>query len=360
MRGHGGGGGHFRLAGLLLAVSGAGRASQAAGKASAERPQMVCDRRDRADEQRPGLAGQGHSHRGKADSGNEQKAKGHHVGSGRGIGKASGNGSRSRLKYSGLNRPLAIRSKSMNRAPTITFCLLSFLFLAGCSKQDSARKIFEQGRQKYVDQDWNGAVADFNRVLTLATNSAIYANRAWAESKLNRLDDAILDYRRAIELEPTNSILYGNCAILENEQSNFDAAMSDYSKAIDLNPNSSEAYNERGWSEFQQNNFDAAIADATHSIQLNSTNGKAYGTLGWACYGKGDTVSAIEHCRKAIDLSGPNSLEADYDQGLLNFINGDYAKAIDNWSKIIVQYPSLKREIQPWIENAQMKLQGRK
>ena len=46
-----------------------------------ERPQMVCDRRDRADEPRPGLAGQGRSDRGKADSGNEQKAKGQGTGS---------------------------------------------------------------------------------------------------------------------------------------------------------------------------------------------------------------------------------------------------------------------------------------
>ncbi len=76
MRKHVGGGSNFWLAELLLAVSGAGWASKAAGQTSAERSQMVCHHRDRADESGPELAGQGHSHRGKANSGNEPEAKG--------------------------------------------------------------------------------------------------------------------------------------------------------------------------------------------------------------------------------------------------------------------------------------------
>ena len=48
VRWHGRGGGDFRLAELLPAVFGAGRASQAAGQARAERPQVVCDRGNRA------------------------------------------------------------------------------------------------------------------------------------------------------------------------------------------------------------------------------------------------------------------------------------------------------------------------
>ena len=73
---------YFWLAGLLPAVPGPGRTSQAAGQTRAERPQMVCDRGNRADELRPRVAGQGGSDRGKADSGDEREAEEQGAGSG--------------------------------------------------------------------------------------------------------------------------------------------------------------------------------------------------------------------------------------------------------------------------------------
>lgn len=284
--------------------------------------------------------------------------------------------------------------KIMNNSLAATFSLFSILLFVGCSKQGPARDIFEQGRQKYDKQDWNGAVADFTLALTFETNFSIYANRALAESHLNRLDEAISDYHRAIKLEPTDSTLYINCAVLEGKQDNFDAGIADYSKAIEVNPNDdlayfdrgiakrikgdwdesiadfskaielnpkyAQSYNERGWTEFLQHNNDAAIADATQSIQLSPTNCYAYGTRGWARYGNGDVSGAVEDCKKAINLSMPNSLEAYSDQGMLDFINGDYEKAIAAWEKVVVQDASLKQEFQPWIENAQIKLQSKK
>ena len=282
----------------------------------------------------------------------------------------------------------------MRNALTLVSCLLGLLLFVGCSKHGTAREIFEQGRQKYDKQDWNGAMADFTLALQLETNFAIYADRAMAEAKLNMLDNAILDYHHAIELNSTNSTLYINCAVLEDKRNNLDAGIADYnkaievnpmddlaycdrgiarrkkgdwdasvadsSKAIELNPKYAQAYNERGWTEFLQNNYDAAIADATQSIQFSPTNCYAYGTRGWARFGKNDFVGAAEDCKKAIDLSNPNSSEAYSDQGMLDFISGNYEKAITDWEKVVVQDASLKREFQPWIEKAKMKLQSRK
>ena len=280
--------------------------------------------------------------------------------------------------------------------PKQSLCLtvLSLLCLVGCARHDSARDIFERGRQKYDNQDWNGALADFTLVIQLEPNYAAYANRALAERQLNKLDDAIIDCNHAIGFNSTNSLLYSERGFLEFKKSNLDAAIADYSRAIELNPtdatayfdrevakrkkgdwdgaiadankaiefnpNYALAYNDRGWAEFQKNDFNTAIADATHSIQLDSTNGYAYGTRGWARYGKGDVAGAVEDCKKAIELSRPNSSEVYCDQGLLNFINDDYEKAIASWEKAIVQDAALKQELQPWLDKAKAKLQEKK
>ncbi len=45
---------------------------------------------------------------------------------------------------------------------------------------------------------------------------------------------------------------------------------------------------------------------------------------------------------------------------MLDFIAGDYEKAIADWQKVIQKDASLKSELQPWIEKAQAKLQEKK
>ena len=139
---------------------------------------------------------------------------------------------------------------------------------------------------------------------------------------------------------------------MKRAKGDYDGAIADCTKAVELKPDYAGAYNNRGWSEFLKNDYDNAIRDATHAIQLGSKNRYAYGTRGWARYGKSDNAGALEDLKKAIELSGVNSL----DQGMIDFINSDYQKAVDSWQKAIQHDASLGRELQPWIEKAKGKL----
>jgi tetratricopeptide (TPR) repeat protein len=105
-------------------------------------------------------------------------------------------------------------------------------------------------------------------------------------------------------------------------------------------------------SEYLKGDFDGAISDATHAIQLDPKDGHAYGTRGWARYGKGDLAGALEDCKKAVELFSKDPVSSAYDQGMVDFINGENQKAIDSWQSAIQRAASLKRELQPWIEKA--------
>ena len=124
-----------------------------------------------------------------------------------------------------------------------------------------------------------------------------------------------------------------------------------------MNPTNPITYNMRGWVEFQKGDFDSAITDAAQAIQLDPQYGYAYGTRGWARYGKGDTSGAVEDCQTAMKFYPNNSMERLYDQGLLDFIAGNYEKAITNWQAAIQQDGGIKSELQPWIAKARAKLQ---
>jgi tetratricopeptide (TPR) repeat protein len=137
-------------------------------------------------------------------------------------------------------------------------------------------------------------------------------------------------------------------------------AMADINKAIELDPTNANAYNGRGWVEFIKKDFDSSISDANHAIQLDPQNGDAFGTRGWARYCKGDVPGAVEDCKAAVKFHQPNSTEYFFDQGMLDFIAGDYEKAIVGWQKAIHLNASLKSELQPWIDKAQAKLQEKK
>jgi hypothetical protein len=75
--------------------------------------------------------------------------------------------------------------------------------------------------------------------------------------------------------------------------------------------------------------------------------------------GKGDDAGAIMDCKQAVELNGTNVFFVAYDQGLIDFINGDYKGAIVFWQKVIEHDSTLKLELQPWIEKAQAKLQNK-
>lgn len=225
--------------------------------------------------------------------------------------------------------------------PKQSLCVIALgvIFLVGCGQQQTAQNFFDEGEKELDKKDWNGAIADFTHVIQLDPRDAgAYVNRGKAERMLMR---------------------YDNRGDIEIKKGDWNEAIADFSKNIELNPTNAIAYNNRGWAEFQKNNFDFAIADATHAIQLNLTNGYAYGTRGWAEYGKGDVVKSLEDCKKAAELFAPDSKQATYEQGLIDFINGDYEKAVAAWKKVIQQDGTLKRELQPWIEKAQAKLQSK-
>ncbi|MGA3265368.1 MAG: hypothetical protein ABSE16_00940 [Verrucomicrobiota bacterium] len=99
-----------------------------------------------------------------------------------------------------------------------------------------------------------------------------------------------------------------------------------------------------------------AMADLDKAIELNPTNAVAFVSRGVVKNRKGDIQGARADCQKAIELYGTNSMLIAYDQGMIDFISGDFEKAIASWQKVIQNNASLKIELEPWIEKAQAKL----
>ena len=82
-------------------------------------------------------------------------------------------------------------------------------------------------------------------------------------------DRAIVDYTKAIELDPTYAPAYNNRGLLYRDKGEYDRAIADLTNAIEINPQRANAYSNRGIAYHGKGEYDRAIADFTRAIEIN-------------------------------------------------------------------------------------------
>jgi tetratricopeptide (TPR) repeat protein len=111
--------------------------------------------------------------------------------------------------------------------------------------------------------------------------------------------EAMVEYNRAIELDPKNTDAYYNRALLYRKQGNSKAALEDFDKIISINPNYSEPYYGRGQIYDEQGKKSKAIADYTKAIENNSNYKLAYYKRCMAYQSQGEYRKALDDAQKA-------------------------------------------------------------
>lgn len=127
---------------------------------------------------------------------------------------------------------------------------------------------------------------------------------------------------------------YLNLGFTHFAEGRLDKAISNFTKAIEIDPRSEIAYTERGHVYVEECQYDEAIEDYTNAIQINTRIAEAY-------YNRGNTYRmidqndlAISDLNKAIEID-PMSAEAYFYRGLFHLDSNQYDKAISDYSKSI-------------------------
>jgi tetratricopeptide (TPR) repeat protein len=136
---------------------------------------------------------------------------------------------------------------------------------------------FISAQRKYGKKDYQGALADYNRSISIDSNFAQgYGGRGTVKHmQLRDYRGALNDYNRAIQLRPDLAIVYKFRGELKTEHFQDDrGALADYNRAISLEPNLAVAYG--GRSELKHNRLNdkaGAIADARQAARLFKQQG---------------------------------------------------------------------------------------
>lgn len=213
----------------------------------------------------------------------------------------------------------------------------------------------DRGKSRYRQEDYTGALNDFNRAIELAPERGNYYYwRSLTYCKLKQYEKARSDieradrldpndediqqhsehiayqlsrqgyelqkkvspdkatgkYTSALRVDPENAGLYYRRARAYVQQSNLAMALEDIKKSIELDPHNINAYLLIDYILAKSGDWNQIIRYWDQYIELHPDNGRAYSERGGAYYHKGDIRSAVENAKIAADLGNIEGKEA--------------------------------------------------
>ncbi|MDX2171277.1 MAG: tetratricopeptide repeat protein [Deltaproteobacteria bacterium] len=154
------------------------------------------------------------------------------------------------------------------------------------------------------------SLARYARAVTLRPESAqAHYNLATALVKAHRLDEAVAEYRRAIALRPDDADTQNNFGAALLDLGRVDEARQHFQRAAELNPNLADAPLNLGRILLRGGAAADAIAPLRRAVSLNPASSAAENDLGVALVSAGQVAEGVEHLRKALQLD-PNNGEA--------------------------------------------------
>ena len=98
-------------------------------------------------------------------------------------------------------------------------------------------------------------------------------------------DQAVVDYTKAIDLDPNSAKAYNNRGVAYAQEGSLTRAIDDFTMAIACNPKDAEAYNNRGLAYTKENNLSQALFNFTRAIETDTFYSKAYNNRALVYYG---------------------------------------------------------------------------
>jgi Flp pilus assembly protein TadD len=152
------------------------------------------------------------------------------------------------------------------------------------------------------------------------------ADRGW-------LEEAIKEFRKAIDLDPESAHAHDNLATVYAERKRYREALSEYLTALELDPDAPTAhYNLANF--LATNGLDMAIEEYRASLSLDPEHPDTHLNLGLTLAEQGNVQEAERALRTAIELA-PRDPYPRHELAALQMDAGDYRAAITQLKEVV-------------------------
>jgi tetratricopeptide (TPR) repeat protein len=197
-------------------------------------------------------------------------------------------------------------------------------------------------------RDMARALADYDHALSLKEDAQGYFYRGCCLRAAGRLDEAIADLSKCLQLDPKFPSAYAERAWAHRSRGDRGRAVEDFSAALALRP-SAFLFNERAATHYRGGNFAQAIADHAEAYRLGPDNPLTCNGLAWilaTC-----PVDSLRDGRRALELAGKAcELSRWQDSGYIDTLAcawaecGRFEEAVRYGEKVVEMVPPEERE----------------
>lgn len=203
--------------------------------------------------------------------------------------------------------------------------------------QQVVDKHINEGFWLALNQDYQGAIAKYNRAIQLNPNLAkVYFFRGSSRFSLKDIEGAIKDWNKSLTLDPKYASSYNSLAIAYNDYlEDYQKALEYINEAIRLEPDNSLFYSKRAHTRFNLKDYQRAINDCNQALEIMSENSDAY-------YMRGRIYEAIEDYQAAIE-DYSRSLRIDPQQHIVLMERGSVFITTHNYQNAIEDYTQVTK-----------------
>ena len=159
----------------------------------------------------------------------------------------------------------------------------------------------------------------------------IHNNRGVILQAMQRYDEALASYDKAIAAKPAYANAHFNRGTVLKKLRRRDEALASYDQAIALNPNHVEAFNNRGVVLQELKRYDEALASYDRATALNPDHAEAHNNRGIVLASKGQMAEAEKMFLKAAQL------KPDFPDPLFNLANIRNHQSAENVEVVNIQ-----------------------
>ncbi len=184
------------------------------------------------------------------------------------------------------------------------------------------------------------AVAQYQKALEIdPTYAKAYSSLGLALAARGRPDEALAQYRKALEMDPGDTDAYRNLAKALDSRGRSSEAIALLRQAVQLRPDDAEARNDLGAALGQTGNLDEATGQLEQALKLNSRYAEAHYNLGKVLVDGGRFDEALAHFQQAVVIK-PDYANAHHNLGSLLMAQGRLAEAGDQYRKALQVAPN--------------------